>query len=240
MELNKIYNEDCIKGIKNIPSESVDLILTDPPYYISRKSNFKKGGGCTSKYGSISMDFGEWDKGEKIDFELLFKESFRILKKGGTLIMFYDIFKIGELADIALSLSFKQPRIGFWDKTNAVPINAKINYLSNCREYFISFCKGKKGVFNSYYDKGVYSYPIVCGKERTSHPTQKPISLMEELIKTNSNKGDVVAGFFMGSGTTAVAAIRNKRKFIGFELSKEYFDISNERIKQEMSQLKLF
>lgn len=82
--------------------------------------------------------------------------------------MFYDIFKIGELADIALSLSFKQPRIGFWDKTNAVPINAKVNYLSNCREYFISFCKGKKGVFNSYYDKGVYSYPIVCGKERTS------------------------------------------------------------------------
>ncbi len=227
----KLYNSDCMEIIKSIEDKSIDLILTDPPYIISRDSNFNKGGGDIKKYGSISLDFGEWDK-TNLDIDVLFREYYRILKPGGTLISFYDIFKFQELNEVAKKYKFKQPRVGIWNKTNAVPVNAKVNYLSNCREYFISFCKGKKAVFNSYYDKAYYEYPIVSGKERTIHPTQKPLKLMEDLIKVHSNYGDTVLDTFMGSGTTGLAAKLLNRNFIGCELDKTYFDIAKTRINE--------
>ena len=232
MNTHILYNGNCLDKLRQIKDKSIDLILTDPPYIISRKTNFNKGGGDEVKYGSISMDFGEWDK-EPLELETLIKEWYRILKDGGTMIIFYDIFKMQEIYDLANKYKFKQPRIGIWDKTNTVPINAKINYLSNCREYFISFCKGKKATFNSYYDKAFYQYPIVGGKERTIHPTQKPLQLMEDLIMVNSNKDDIILDCFMGSGTTGVAAIKNNRNFIGMEIDSVYFDIAKERINKE-------
>ena len=91
-----ILKGDCFDLIKDIDSKSVDLILVDPPYLISRSSNFKNYSDDASqelitKYGKVSIDFGEWDKGE-LDWDLLFKEYYRILKDGGTLVIFYDIF----------------------------------------------------------------------------------------------------------------------------------------------------
>ena len=233
----KLYNGDCLVEMKKVEDKSIDLILTDPPYIISRETNFSKGGGDSSKYGSLSMDFGEWDK-KPLDLENLFNEWNRILKDGGTLIIFYDIFKMQELYEIALKYGFKQPRIGIWRKTNTVPINAKINYLSNCREYFISFCKGKKATFNSYYDEAYYEYPIVGGSERTIHPTQKPLELMKDLIKVNSNENDTILDCFMGSGTTGDAAISLYRNFIGIELNKEYFEIARDRIEYKLNKQK--
>lgn len=224
-----IYNCDCFTGMKKLNDKSIDLILTDPPYMISRETNFSKGGGDQRKYGKLTMDFGEWDKGDGVDMQNLFVEFYRLLKPGGTLIMFYDIFKMESIKNIAEKIGFKQPRIGFWNKTNAVPINASVNYLSNPREYFICFCKGKKGIFNSYYDKGVYDYPIVNGKKRI-HPTQKPVELMCNLIRVHSNIGDVVFDPFSGSGTTAIAAFAEERKYIGFEIDKTYYDNSIKRI----------
>lgn len=119
-----------------------------------------------------------------------------------------------------------------------MPINAKINYLSNCREYFISFCKGKKTTFNSYYDEAYYEYPIVGGSERTIHPTQKPLELMKNIIKVNSNENDTILDCFMGSGTTGDAAISLSMNFIGIELNKEYFNIASDRIKQAQNKEK--
>ena len=223
---------DCLEVMKELPPKSIDLALIDPPYYISKKSNFRNGGGNEKKYGMIEIDFGNWDKGEQIDFLALFKEFERVLKIGGTIVMFYDIFKMESIKNIAEKVGFKQPRIGFWNKTNAVPVNAKINYLSNCREYFVCFCKGKKGVFNSYYDKAIYDCPIVHGKERTIHPTQKPTKLLEQLIQVHSNKNDVVLDCFMGSGSTGVACINTNRNFIGIELDENYFNIAKDRIEK--------
>lgn len=217
------YNDDCIKVMPTLPSKSIDLIITDPPYMISRDTNFSKGGGNEAKYGSLSMDFGEWDKAEAIDMEAFFKEAYRLLKNGGTIIMFYDIFKMETIKNIADKVRFKQPRIGFWNKTNAVPVNARINYLSNAREYFISFCKGKKGTFNSYYDKGVYDYPIVSGKERV-HPTQKPYGLMRNLIVTHTKEGDVVLDPFAGSGVVGRACKDTRRQAILIEMDKKYYE----------------
>lgn len=227
--INQIINDDCLNILPQIESNSIDLILTDPPYLISRDSNFSKGGD-NKKFNVISIDFGEWDKKE-LNFNSLFKEWKRILKPGGTLIIFYDIWKCSELKEFAEKFGFKQPRVCQWVKTNPVPINSKINYLSNAVEFFFTFVKDKKPTFNSVYDKGIYSYPICHGKERTEHPTQKPIELIKDLILKHSKEGDIILDCFGGSGTTAAASIETQRNFILTEMDEKYYQISKERIK---------
>lgn len=231
----KLYNDDCLNKMKDIPNNSVDLILTDAPYIISKPSNFHNGGAWNDsedirkRKTPPKTEFGEWDE-ESLDLETLMKEFYRVLKKHGTMIMFYDMWKIQELKEIAEKYKFKQPRLNIWQKTNPIPLNSKLNYLSNAREHFVSFVKVSKPTFNSEYDNGFYEYPICGGKERTIHPTQKPLVFMEDLVKKHSNEGDLVLDMFMGSGTTGVACKNTNRKFIGIELDKEYFEIAKGRI----------
>ena len=229
-----ILKGDCFDLIKDIDSKSVDLILVDPPYLISRSSNFKNYSDDASqelitKYGKVSIDFGEWDKGE-LDWDLLFKEYYRILKDSGTLIIFYDVWKSNDIKSMADKYKFKQPRVGQWQKTNPVPINSKLNYLSNAIEFFFTFVKGKKPTFHSVYDNGVYKYPICHGKERYDHPTQKPLALISDIINKHSNEGDVVLDNFAGTGTTAHACILNNRNYIVIERDDKYFDILKSRV----------
>ena len=224
-----IVHGDCFNHLKNIDSKSINLIIVDPPYLISKKSGFKNysdkaNSDIITKYGKHSIDFGEWDK-DDLDWDILFKEYYRILKDGGTLIFFFDIWKSTMIKDIAEKYKFKQPRVCQWQKTNPVPINSKINYLSNANEYFFTFIKGKKPTFNSEYDNGLYHYPICHGKERYEHPTQKPLSLITELIKKHSNPGDLVLDCFAGTGTTGHACFLIDRKFILIEKEQKYFDI---------------
>lgn len=229
-----IINSDCFEYIKEIKNNSVDLILTDPPYFISRNSNFRKTSNKTpddmKKKYDISIDFGEWDKGD-IDWGFLLSEYYRVLKPGGTVIIFYDSWKSNELKLYAEKSKFKQPRVGMWVKTNPVPINSKINYLSNAVEYFYTFVKKSKPTFNSKYDNGIYSYPICHGKERYKHPTQKPLQLISDLIKKHSNEGDLVLDTFAGTGTTAHACLNLNRNYLMIEKDENYFKIMNDRIK---------
>jgi len=217
---------DAYDELIKISDNSIDLILIDPPYLISRDSNFKKG---NNKKFDFSIDFGEWDKGE-LDWDLLMENFYRILKRGGTLLTFYDVWKSESLKKFATKWNFKQPRIGIWVKNNPVPINSKTNYLSNSSEYFFSFVKDSKPTFNSIYDKGMYNYPLCHGLERSKHPTQKPLKLIEELIKKHSNPGDLVLDCFAGSGTTGEACILNDRRFILIENNGDYFDIIKKRL----------
>ena len=222
---------DCLELIKQVPSNSVDLILIDPPYEISKPTNFQSGeetGRDTDRF-RISMDFGEWDK-NFTGLEVVIKEGYRMLRQGGTMICFYDLWKIETLKNLYDSNKFKQVRFIEWMKTNPVPINSKINYLTNAREVAVSAIKGSKPTFNSSYDNGLYSYPICAGKERTIHPTQKPLSLITDLVLKHSNEGDTVLDCFMGSGTTGVACKNTNREFIGMELDEKYFEIACNRI----------
>ena len=226
-----LMNGDCLELIKQIPSNSVDLILIDPPYQISRPTNFQSGeetGRDTDRF-RISMDFGEWDK-NFTGLEVVIKEGYRILRQGGTMICFYDLWKIETLKNLYDSNKFKQVRFIEWVKTNPVPINSKINYLANAREVAVSAVKGSKPTFNSSYDNGLYSYPICAGKERTIHPTQKPLSLITDLVLKHSNEGDMVLDCFMGSGTTGVACKNTNREFIGIELDEKYYKVACERL----------
>jgi len=266
----QLLNKDGISYMNSdVQDESVDLILTDPPYITSRDSgmnehsklvdNVNKSGKNTKteeewtaykkahniksdskkknymKYGTIygkkyavKTDYGDWDKDftmEKLD-EFI-KQYYIKLRQGGTLIVWFDLWKITPLKDIMEKYNFKQIRIIEWIKTNPQPINSKVNYLTNCREIALLGIKGSKPTFNSKYDNAIYNYPLQGGKIRF-HPTQKSLDLFIDIINKHSNEGDLVLDTFSGSGTTALACKKTKRQFKGCELSKEYYDKSIE------------
>ena len=187
------------------------------------KSNYLKFGSIYGKKYAIVTDYGDWDK--KFTMEILekfIKEFYRVLKNGGTLILFFDIWKITPLKEIMEKTGFKQIRFIEWIKTNPQPLNSSINYLTNCREIALVGIKKSKPTFNSSYDNAIYQFPLQGGKKRF-HPTQKSLLLFEELIKKHSNENDVVLDTFLGSGTTAIAAKNTNRIYKGCEISKDYF-----------------
>ncbi len=263
-----IKNEDGLILLESIEDNSVDLILTDPPYIVSRetgmnklynqikdseakgiefikteddweeyifkndeiedneenKNNFMKYGTIYGKKYSVKTDYGSWDSEFTMEkLEKFVEQYYRKLRKGGTLIMFFDIWKITPLKELFEKYKFKQIRFIEWIKSNPQPRNSQINYLTNCREIALLGIKDSNPIFNSSYDNGIYNYPLQGGKDRF-HPTQKSLALFEELIKKHSNEGDLVMDTFLGSGTTAIACRNTKRRFIGSEISKEYFD----------------
>ncbi|MCD7854647.1 MAG: site-specific DNA-methyltransferase [Clostridiales bacterium] len=225
-----LKNESCFDFLKTVKSNSVSLVLIDPPYEVSRETNFQSGdakGKDTDRF-RVSMDFGMWDYGFTGLSEVI-SECYRVLKKSGTLICFYDIWKITVLREYFDNAKFKQLRFIEWLKTNPVPLNSKVNYLTNSREIALVGVKGGKPTFHSEYDNGIYPYPI-CHDKGRFHPTQKPLALFEDLIVKHSNEGDLVLDCFSGSGTTALAAYNTNRSFIGCELSKEYYRKSVERL----------
>ena len=226
----KLENQSCFNYLKTLNDNSVSLILIDPPYEVSRSTNFQSGtatGKDTDRF-RVSMDFGEWDN-EFTGLDIIIKECYRILKNSGTLICFYDLWKLTTLKNYFDDAKFKQIRFIEWIKTNPVPLNSKTNYLTNSREIAIVGTKKSKPVFHSEYDNGIYRYPI-CHDKGRFHPTQKPVALLEDLITKHSNENDTVLDCFAGSASTAVAAYNQNRNFIGCELSKEYYDKAVNRL----------
>jgi site-specific DNA-methyltransferase (adenine-specific) len=262
----EIRNIDGLQYLSTISNDSIDLILTDPPYIISKESGMNthynnvkmneennvefvkteeewikykleneikddKNKEKYMKYGTIygkkycvKTDYGNWDSEFNIEIlEQFICEYYKKLKQGGTVIIFFDLWKISYLKDIMEKYKFKQIRFIEWIKTNPQPLNSNINYLTNSREIALLGIKGSKPTFNSKYDNGIYMFPLQGGKNRF-HPTQKSINLFEELIKKHSNENDIVLDTFLGGGTTAIACKNTKRKFKGCEISKEYYE----------------
>jgi site-specific DNA-methyltransferase (adenine-specific) len=270
MDKIEVNNIDGFEYLKTIENSSIQLILTDPPYIISRetgmnshynavkkneldnvkfvkteeewqayktenkliddkkKDNYMKYGTIYGKKYCVKTDYGEWDSKFTMDvLEKFIAEYYNKLNTGGTLIMFFDIWKITPLKDILEKYKFKQIRYIEWIKTNPQPLNSNTNYLTNSREIALVAIKGSKPTFNSKYDNGIYMYPIQGGKNRF-HPTQKSLLLFEDLIKKHSNEDDIVMDTFLGAGTTAIACKNTNRKFKGCELSTEYYNKINE------------
>lgn len=261
-----VKNTDGLQYLSTITDKTVDLILTDPPYIISRDSgmnthyntvkkneenkvdfvktedewntykannqidddsnkvNYMKYGSIYGKKYCVKTDYGEWDSKFTMDMlEKFVSEYYKKLRPGGTLIMFFDIWKISQLKELFEKYKFKQIRFIEWIKTNPQPLNSNVNYLTNCREIALLAVKGGKPTFNSKYDNGIYHYPLQGGKNRF-HPTQKSLKLFEALISKHSNENDVVMDTFLGAGTTAIAAKNTNRQFLGCEISTEYYD----------------
>lgn len=189
-----------------------------------KRDNYMKYGTIYGKKYCVKTDYGKWDSEFTLDkLEIFISLYYKKLKKGGTLIIFFDLWKISLLKDILEKCKFKQIRMIEWIKTNPQPLNSKVNYLTNCREIALVGVKVGKPTFNSKYDKGIYEYPLQGGKNRF-HPTQKSLKLFEELITKHSNEGDLVLDNFLGSGTTAIACKNKKRNFIGCEVETKYYD----------------
>lgn len=224
-------NKDALDYVKSLKNDSVDFVLTDPPYAISRKTGFASGeltGKNTDRF-RVSYEFGEWDVVDTEYFLQVFKETYRSMKKGATLVCFYDIWKITELKEILESSGFRMFRMIEWVKTNPVPINSKKLYLSSSKEYAIVCVKGSKPTFNAEYHKGVFEYPIYHAKDRW-HTTQKSLTLFQELIRIHTHTGETVLDMFSGSATTQVAAILEDRRYLGCEKNPEFFEKCKMRI----------
>ena len=189
-----------------------------------KKNNYIKYGSIYGKKYAVKTDYGDWDKNFTMEIlEKFIKEFYKKLRKGGTCIIFFDLWKITLLKELMEKYKFKQIRFIEWIKTNPQPLNSSRNYLTNCREIALLGVKSGKPTFNSKYDNAIYKFPLQGGKNRF-HPTQKSLKLFEELIKKHSNEGDTVLDTFLGSGTTAVACSNTNRKCIGTELEKKYYD----------------
>lgn len=205
----------------------VDLILTDPPYAISRETGFVDGG--VDKL-HVNTRFGDWDK-QEIDLDTFAPAAYAALRRSGTLICWYDLWKLTPLADALKSAGFVKLRFIEWVKLNPVPINTRATYLSNAREAAIVAVKGGGGVFNGHYDNGIYSAPIPGGRDRV-HPTQKPLDVFEKLIEKHTEAGALVVDPFLGAGTTAVAAERTGRRFAGGDNDAECVKVSVGRVQE--------
>jgi site-specific DNA-methyltransferase (adenine-specific) len=259
LELNKIYNMDCVQGMKLLDDCSVDLTVTSPPYDNLRSY-----------------------KGFEFDFESVAKELYRVTKDGGVV-----VWVVGDatIKGSETGTSFRQAlyfkEVGFnlhdtmiYQKNNPMPFQH--NRYQPCFEYMFILSKGKPNAFNPImentvnpsgkltitqrekdgsknhgsgygakrnskrYRHNVWKYNV--GKNQTTkdsvafeHPAIFPEQLAQDHIISWSNEGDLVLDPFMGSGTTAKMALLNNRNFIGFELDKQYCDIANERIQKAVA-----
>lgn len=231
-----LRNCNGLDFLKEIESGSIDLVLTDPPFQISKDSGMQRAIDNNDAQGlKISRtDFGEWDREFGIkDLIPYLKEYHRVLRPGGSCIVFYDLWKISHLKEALEVQKFSKLRLIEWLKTNPVPVNQSVTYLSNAREIALSCVKGSKAVFNSKYDNGLYQYPIYQDPHFARiHPTQKSLPMIRELIKKHSNPNDTVLDTFSGSGTTAIGCLLENRTFLGCELSEEYYEASIKRVEK--------
>lgn len=243
MDNIKLYRGDCLEKMRNIDSNSIDMILCDPPYGTTRN---------------------KWDS--VIPLDKMWDEYKRIIKDNGAIVLFSSEPFTSELILSNLKM-FRYDLI--WAKTqgsdflnaNRKPLKAHENILvfykhlpTYNKQYWYSTpykCANKKRTHSSNY--GTYStkvgsegsedgkrYPLSVLKfnsEKGLHPTQKPVALLEWLIKTYTNENDIVLDNCMGSGSTGVACINTNRKFIGIELDDKYFDIAVNRIQDTQNKL---
>ena len=254
MEIDNIYNMDCLEGMKQIPDGTIDAVICDPPF------------GTTDN---------EWDVA--LPFDQLWEQYWRILKPNGVVLLFGQepFASKARLSTpyFRYDWVWRKPQGAGFMNAKKMPLRAHEMIMTFYRQlptYNPQFTKGKPykcvndSFSHTYTPEGKHReptwsesdgrrYPVDVldfngennkppknGIGNTIHPTQKPVDLLRYLVLTYTNEGDTVLDNCMGSGTTAIACIKERRHFIGFELSKEYFDKAVRRIKAEQAQLTLF
>lgn len=210
--------------------KQVDLVLTDPPYCVSR--DYQLG---FSNMGRSGMNYGEWDYNFNQTEWLL--RIIPLIKAGGSIIIFNDWKNFSYLVEVLDANGFFIKDLIRWEKTNPMPRNVNSRYVGDC-EMAIWATKGNKGwTFNKPaempYLKPVYRTGVVLGKGKRIHPTQKSLELFTQILLTHSNEGDLVFDPFCGSGTTALACQITNRNFIGSEIDKNYYDKAIQRLCKE-------
>lgn len=215
--------------IKRIPDNSIDFILTDPPYNLGLHST---GNIPLPGRSAMNNDVADWDM---VDFnpEDWVDEFVRILKSTGNLFIFTSYNQLGRWYN-CLDHKFDTSNFMVWHKTNPAPKIFKAGFLNSCE--MIYTCWNKKHTWNFLSQKEMHNFiesPICMRPERLNnpkHPAQKPVAILKKMIEIATNKNDIVFDPFMGVGLTGVAAIEKERRFIGVELNNEYFEAAKKRI----------
>ncbi|MDD3171788.1 MAG: DNA (cytosine-5-)-methyltransferase [Bacilli bacterium] len=232
-EAYRLYLADAFTFVKELQKQNikVDHIITDPPYNISKQNNFH-----TMDNPRIGVDFGSWDK----TFDLFgwIKDYVTLLNPNGSVIIFCSYLYISFIINELIRCDIDVKDVLIWKKTNPMPRNINRRYVQDMEFAVWGVKKGSKWIFNKPSDvpylRSVFETSLVSGDEKTIHTTQKSLKLMESIIQIHTNPGQVIIDPFMGSGTTGVAALNNKRHFIGIEKEKSYFAISVDRINKNV------
>lgn len=247
MEIDKIYNEDCLMGMRDIPDKSIDCIICDLPYgttdckwdvIIPFKELWGQYTRITKDHGAIILFCCQPFTSVLVNSNLKgYKHHWIWLKNRGTGFQVAKYRPMMKTEDIIV-FTQKGEKINYYPQMVKLdkPYFSRNASSSNGTNPLAHFNSGGKKV-DSKYPTNVLEFSKVA---KPVHPTQKPVELIRYLIRTYTNEGDIVLDNCIGSGTTAVACIKENRHFIGYEITKEYFDIAQERIKQEQSQLTLF
>lgn len=231
-----VLNANSRNIIKRIPDNAIDFILTDPPYNLAKYST---GNIELPGRSAINNDLAEWDFVEFHPEEWV-DEFIRILKPTGNLFIFTSYNQLGRWYN-CLDHRFDSSNFMIWHKTNPAPKIFKAGFLNSCEMIFTCWNKGHTWNFTT--QDAMHNFiesPICSGKERLKdpkHPTQKPISILKRMIEIASNEDDIIFDPFMGVGSTGVAAMQLKRRFIGVELDPQYCQAGKLRIEAELDEL---
>ena len=222
MEDIKLYCDDCLNIMKQIENESIDLIVTDPPYLIKYKTNRRK-----NKDHDFCSEILN-DNNEQLIIDYI-RECYRILKNNTAMYMFCNCDKVDFFKQELENAGFKIKNMIIWVKNNWTAGDLKAQFG---KQYEIIFLvnKGRK-CFNGKRITDVWMFDRISGKKQL-HQNQKPVDLLKQCILKHSDENDIIFDGFMGSGSTGVACIETNRKFIGVELDKKYFEIAKERIEK--------
>lgn len=225
----ELFQGDCLEIMKTIPNESIDLIVTDPPYRtISGGHNAPKNISGYSNSVLYKND-GKIFKHNDIKHYDWLKESYRVLKNNSHIYIMTNLLNLFTLKKIAEDVGFKLHNLLVWEKNTC---NANRWYMKNC-EYILFMRKGKAKPINNASSKTVHKYNNIVGNKL--HPTEKPIELMQLYVENSSNENDLILDPFMGSGSTGVVCVNTNRRFIGIEKDEEYYEIARRRIKEASS-----
>ena len=230
MDDMKLLHGDCLELMKEIPDESVDMILTDPPYLMSYKTNHR----ADKSHRFCQTIIGDNDKELIADFA---KEAYRVLKNNTAMYCFCNSNHVDFFKEVIESAGFRIKNILIWVKNNWTAGDLKAQYGKQYE--MIIYCnKGRKFIQGKrltdvwYFDR--------VSSNRAVHQNQKPVDLLTQIIEKSSDVGDVILDPFMGSGSTGIACMNTRRKFIGMEIDEEYFTAARERIQQERAQVSIF
>ena len=221
----KLYRNDCMVVLKELPTESIDLVVTDPPYKLVQ-------GGCTNHAVKLKgaeiqdLKSGQVFNNNIIKFSEWIPEIYRVLKQQTHCYIMCNDRNLQEVLNVGTKAGFKLLNVLVWGKSKHSPNRY---YLKNC-EFIVMFRKGKAKNINEMGTKQLLQIPNV---ENKSHPSEKPVELISILIRNSSNEGETVLDPFMGSNSCGEACKELKRNFIGIELEKKYYRIAVERVKKK-------
>lgn len=217
---------DCIDYLKNLKDNSIDLIVTDPPYKVTSRGNTGNTGGMLKKK---IFSAGKVFTYNNIDCAEYAPEFFRVLKDGGHCYVMTNHVNLIKMLNTFTNYGFHFIKCLIWDKRNKI----MGHYYMSQFEYIMFFRKGKGVKINNCGTSDILSFPNKKTKDENGknlHDTEKNVDLMEVLVNNSSQEGEIVLDPFMGIGSTGIAAVRNNRRFIGIEIDEKYYNIAVQRI----------